>query len=142
MIPSDSKSGGAAAAKDAVLLVDDELPLLEMYRTALSPFFDVALAPNASDADALLESKAFKVVIADHLMPGENGMDFMVRARAKFPHMQRVLITGYLKPELLLRGVNEAALFRYLLKPVLMTELIKVVRDAVKEHELSLAAAK
>ena len=42
------------------------------------------------------------------------------RAREEFPHMQRILVTGYMKPEMLLRSVNEAALFRYLLKPVSM----------------------
>jgi response regulator RpfG family c-di-GMP phosphodiesterase len=55
--------------------------------------------------------------------------------------MQRILVTGYMKPEMLLRSVNEAALFRYLLKPVAMQELIKVVQDAAKACNASLAAA-
>jgi two-component system response regulator HupR/HoxA len=54
--------------------------------------------------------------------------------------MQRVLVTGYMKPEMLLRSVNEAALFRYLLKPVSMPELLKVVQDAAKGHDASVAA--
>ena len=37
-----------------------------------------------------------------------------------------------MKPEMLIRSVNEAALFRYLLKPVSLSELIKVVQDAVR----------
>jgi len=36
--------------------------------------------------------------------------------------------------------VNEAALFRYLLKPVSLPELIKVVSDAAKVHDASVAA--
>jgi hypothetical protein len=47
-----------------------------------------------------------------------------------------------MKPEMLLRSVNEAALFRYLLKPVSIGELTKVVQDAVKAHDASLAAAR
>ena len=54
--------------------------------------------------------------------------------------MQRILVTGYMKPEMLLRSVNEAALFRYLLKPVAIAELIKVVQDAVKARAASGAA--
>ena len=65
-----------------------------------------------------------------HLMPGGNGMSFLVRAREEFPQMQRILVTGYMKPEMLIRSVNEAALFRYLLKPVALAELIKVVQEA------------
>ncbi len=130
-----------APAKDPVLLVDDEKPLLEVYSAALSPLFEVTTATNAREADFILQKKSFKVVIADHLMPGGNGMNFLVRAREEFPHMQRVLVTGYMKPEMLLRSVNEAALFRYLLKPVAMHELVKVVQDAARAHDLSLAAA-
>jgi DNA-binding NtrC family response regulator len=120
-----------APTKDAVLVVDDEKPLLDIYTAALSPYFDLAVATSAREAEALLQEKAFKVIAADHLMPGGNGMELLIRARQDFPQVQRVLITGYMKPEMLLRGVTEAALFRYLLKPVAVAELIKVVQDAV-----------
>lgn len=143
MQASDTKATGAEAKpKDAVLLVDDEKPLLEVYATALSPLFDVTTATNAREADFILQKKKFKVVVADHLMPGGNGMNFLVRAREDFPHMQRILVTGYMKPEMLLRSVNEASLFRYLLKPVSMPELVKVVADAAKAHDMSVGSAK
>lgn len=143
MNPTEQKPAGTEAPKkDAVLLVDDEKPLLDVYAAALSPLFEITTASNAREADFILQKKAFKVVVADHLMPGGNGMNFLVRAREEFPHMQRVLVTGYMKPEMLLRSVNEAALFRYLLKPVSMSELIKVVQDAAKAHGASVAAAK
>ena len=74
-------------------------------------------------------------------MPGGNGMSFLVRSREEYPYMQRVLVTGYMKPEMLLRSVNEAALFRYLLKPVSMAELLKVVEDAAAAHDASVAGS-
>jgi DNA-binding NtrC family response regulator len=142
MNPTESKPAGAEAPpKDAVLLVDDERPLLDVYSAALEPYFEIATATTAREADFLLQKKEFKVVIADHLMPGGNGMNFLVRAREEFPHMQRVLVTGYMKPEMLLRSVNEAALFRYLLKPISTAELLKVVQDAIKAHDASVANA-
>ena len=125
--------------KEAVLLVDDEKPLLEVFTAALAPIFEITTATTAREADFILQKKSFKVVVADHLMPGGNGMNFLVRAREAFPHMQRVLVTGYMKPEMLLRSVNEAALFRYLLKPVAIAELVKVVQDAAKAYDASLA---
>lgn len=142
MQSTDAKPAGGERPKDAILLVDDEKTLLDVYSAALSPSFDVTTATNAREADFILQKKKFKVVIADHLMPGGNGMNFLVRAREDFPHMQRVLVTGYMKPEMLLRSVNEAALFRYLLKPVSMPELLKVVSDAVKAHDVSIASAR
>jgi DNA-binding NtrC family response regulator len=129
MHPADSNP---AAAKDAILVVDDEVPILQAFVAALSPYFDVTSATSARDADFILRKKPFKVVISDHLMPGGNGMSFLVRAREEYPQMQRILVTGYMKPEMLIRSVNEAALFRYLLKPVSLSELIKVVEEAVR----------
>ncbi|MSU22768.1 MAG: response regulator [Opitutus sp.] len=129
------------SVKAAVLLVDDEKPLLDVFSAALTAAFEVTTATTAREADFILQKKAFKVVVADHLMPGGNGMNFLVRACEEFPHMQRVLVTGYMKPEMLLRSVNEAALFRYLLKPVALAELVKVVQDAAKAHDASVVAA-
>jgi two-component system, response regulator PhcR len=128
MYPADS----TAAAKDAILVVDDEAPILEAFAAALEPYFDVSTATSSREADFILRKKEFKVVISDHLMPGGNGMSFLVRAREEYPQMQRILVTGYMKPEMLIRSVNEAALFRYLLKPVTLSELIKVVQDAAR----------
>jgi DNA-binding NtrC family response regulator len=128
MYPADS----SAAAKDSILVVDDEPPILEAFAAALSPYFEVSTAASAREADFILRKKEFKVVISDHLMPGGNGMSFLVRAREEYPQMQRILVTGYMKPEMLIRSVNEAALFRYLLKPVTLSELIKVVQDAAR----------
>ena len=118
--------------KDAVLLIDDEKALLAVYAAALTPRFSVATACSVQEAESQLRKRKFKVVVSDHLMPGGNGMSFLVRTREEYPEMQRVLVTAYMKPEMLLRSVNEAALFRYLLKPISLAELLQVVEDAAK----------
>ena len=125
----------------AVLLVDDEKPLLDLYSEVLGQHFEVAIATTVKEAGFILHKKSFKVVVSDHLMPGGNGLSFLVDAREEYPDMQRVLVTGYMKPEMLLRSVNEAALYRYLLKPVSLPELVKTVLEAAKLHD-QLTAAK
>ena len=138
MQPGDPMRASVATS-NAVLLIDDEEPLLEVFVAALSPDFEVVTANSVREGEQILQQRAFKVVVADHLMPGGNGMNFLVRAREEYPHMQRILVTGYMKPELLMRSVNEAALFRYLLKPVSLPELVKVVQEAAKAHDASIA---
>jgi len=130
--PSSSPS---ASAKGSVLLIDDEKPLLQLYAEALSPHFDCELATSTKDAGFLMHKKTYKVVVCDHLMPGGNGLSFLVHAREEYPDTQRILVTGYMKPEMLLRSVNEAALYRYLLKPVSLPELVKTVQEAAKLHD-------
>jgi DNA-binding NtrC family response regulator len=136
---SGDPARASVATKNAVLLIDDEKPLLDVFVAALSPDFEVVTAISVREGEGILREKTFKVVVADHLMPGGNGMNFLVRAREEFPHMQRILVTGYMKPELLMRSVNEAALYRYLLKPVSLPELVKVVHEAAKAHDASVA---
>ena len=131
----------AVAVPEHILVVDDESALLEVFGEALSTKFEFTTVTSARDAEFLLRKQAFKVVVADYLMPGGNGMSFLVRAREEYPHMQRILVTGYMKPEMLLRSVNEAALFRYLLKPVALDELITTVQDAARQHDQSVASA-
>lgn len=140
MKPSDAKPASPATPKDAVLVIDDEKPMLDIYAAALGSAFEVTTAQSAREAEFILYKKTFKVIISDHLMPGGNGMNLLVRAREEFPHTQRVLVTGYMKPEMLMRSVNEAALFRYLLKPISITELLKVVQDAARAYDASVAA--
>ena len=75
----------ADAGKDAVLIIDDEKPLLAVYAAALEPHFDVVAATSVQEAEAILRKRKFKVVVSDHLMPGGNGMSFLVRTREEYP---------------------------------------------------------
>ena len=125
----------------SVLLIDDEKSLVQLYAEALSTYFDCDLANTAREAGFMMHKKQYKVVVCDHLMPGGNGLSFLVHVREEYPNTQRILVTGYMKPEMLLRSVNEAALYRYLLKPVSLPELVKTVTEAAKVHDQTVAAA-
>lgn len=129
---SASSSATPSTFREAVLIVEDEAPLCEIYSSALAPYFDVVTALTVKEAELALRKRPFRVVVADHLMPGGNGLGFLVHVREEYPEIARVLVTGFMKPEMLLRAVNEAAVFRYLLKPVELREFISVVRDAAK----------
>ena len=133
-VPANDTPAGPEK-RGAVLLIDDEKPLLDLFAEALSPQFEIATATSTREAGFLMHKKAFKVIVCDHLMPGGNGLSFLVDAREEYPNTQRVLVTGYMKPEMLLRSVNEAALYRYLLKPVSLPELIKTVTEAAKLYD-------
>lgn len=122
----------AEKTRDAVLVIDDEAPLLDLYSSVLSSYFDVVAVSSVKDAQFALHKRSFRVVVADHMMPGGNGLSFLVQVREEYPEAARILVTGFMKPEMLLRAVNEAAVFRYLLKPIDLREFVTIVRDAAK----------
>lgn len=136
-VPANANSPGN---KSSVLLIDDEKPLLLLFAEALAPYFDVDQACSARDAGFMMHKKDYKVVVCDHLMPGGNGLSFLVHVREEYPNTQRILVTGYMKPEMLLRSVNEAALYRYLLKPVSLPELVKTVQEAARLYDQAVLA--
>lgn len=138
MDPAQTQSlGDEEPLKDAVLLVDDERPLLGMYEAALSSFFEVVTASTSAEAREWLGKKAFKVVLADHVMPRESGLDLLTTLKDEFPHIQRILATGYMKPDMLTRSVSEAAVFCTLTKPVPIAVLVHTLQEAVRAHDES-----
>ena len=114
------------------MLVDDEPALLETFRLGLGGEFDLDLADSAEEAERRMATRAYDVVVCDHLMPGEEGLQFLIRASERYPRTQRILITGYMNPELLSRDVALARLATCLLKPVKATELAEAIRRAAK----------
>ena len=61
-VPSPDQNPRKESA-GAVLLVDDEEPLLALYAEALSPHFEVSTAGSAREAGFLMHKKAFKVLV-------------------------------------------------------------------------------
>jgi DNA-binding NarL/FixJ family response regulator len=114
-----------------VLLVDDEPQLLGAMREGLAGEFAIETAASAAEAEMLLAAQAFGVVVCDHVMPGETGLDFLVRMRERHPRTRRILLTGYMNPELLSRSIAVAELSACLLKPVRTAELAAAVRLAL-----------
>jgi two-component system response regulator HupR/HoxA len=111
----------------AVLIVDDEALIREVLTLGLSKHFDVEAARSANEAELMLATREFDVMVCDHLMPDEEGLAFLVRARTQFPKVQRILLTGYMNPELLMRSTEIAGLAGCLTKPVAMEELVEAI---------------
>jgi DNA-binding NtrC family response regulator len=142
MNPRASRPAEEPNPAGSVLLIDDEQALLEIYATILKPHFDITTANNAREAEAFLQKKTFKVIVADHTMPGETGISLLTRMQAIFPHTQRVLVTGNMTPEMERTASDANLLFAFLVKPISIAELVNVVKAAAHVHDASLAASK
>jgi two-component system, NtrC family, response regulator HupR/HoxA len=117
--------------RQTVLVVDDEQEIRTVMTLGLQEHFEVETAGSAAEAEMMLGTKAYDIVVCDHLMPDEEGLTFLTRAREQFPKTQRILVTGYINPELLSRSAGIAGLAGVLMKPVNTAELIQTIRMAV-----------
>lgn len=121
-----------ARSRPVVLLLDDEMQLTTVIARTLEGEFEVETAANVEEALLLLATRRFDALICDHMMPGnKQGLDFLVEALTLQPDAKRILMTGYMNPELLARGVTMAKLSAVLLKPATLQQIRKALHDAL-----------
>ena len=107
----------AKTTKPSVLLIDDEPNILELMRTGLERDFEIETAASAEEAALLTGTRLYDVIVCDQIMPGQNGLEFLMQSAERQPGSRRILLTGYINPELLARAVPLAGLSACLLKP-------------------------
>ena len=115
-----------------VLCVDDEPNIVRALQWLLQKDFDVQTAGSALEGIELVRKNDFDVVISDQRMPGMTGVEFLREVRRDAPRAIRILLTGYSDLQAILRSVNESEIFRFINKPWNISELPKVVEQAVE----------
>ncbi|MEJ2186147.1 MAG: response regulator [Gemmatimonadota bacterium] len=122
-------------AAERVLIVDDEAELVSALteRLALRGFE----AEGVTDGPAALARLAAggpgagrpDVVVVDVKMPGMGGLELVREIRASYPDVRIVLITGHSSVREAEEGMG-LGVFEYLVKPVPIDELVRVLRAA------------
>ena len=72
-----------------VLLVDDEPALLDSLGQELKGSCKLFTAASAEKADLLLAARRYDVVVCDHMLPGEQGLDFLEKIMEMMPSTRR-----------------------------------------------------
>ena len=114
-----------------VLLVDDEPLLLDSLGQELQGTCKLFTASSAAEADLRLAARRYDVVVCDHMLPGEQGLDFLSRLAEMIPSTKRILMTGYTSPEFISRSIAIAGLSACLVKPVRAAQIAAAVRAAL-----------
>lgn len=91
-------------------------------------------APEAQSALDILEREPFDLVLSDQRMPGMDGVTFLGKVSERWPHMARIMITGYPELETVLRAVNEGRVHAFLDKPVHGDVLLAAIQGALERR--------
>src|SRR5437868_4446423 len=114
-----------------ILVVDDELPVrLALTRVLGEAGYSVLGTDSGREALELFQQHPIDLVISDHYMPEMSGIDLLKLVRVRHPHVVRILLTGDKDPELAVRSINEAEVYRFIRKPWNNADLRTVVRLA------------
>jgi two-component system probable response regulator PhcQ len=117
----------------AILYVDDEEQALKYFRKEFKYEYPILTAPGAAQALAILEKEHSRVgvLLTDHRMSGQTGVELLTRARQSCPNIIRILVTAYSDMASAVEAVNSGAVYKYLTKPVDPVYLGQVLREAM-----------
>jgi CheY-like chemotaxis protein len=80
----------------SVLVVDDEDALRSVLSTELlSEGYVVETAPDGDDAIAILQQKAFDLVLLDIKMPRVDGFEVLRFIKQRYPSTKVIMLTGF-----------------------------------------------
>lgn len=117
-----------------ICLVDDDVFVLDATALGLRDAgFEVVTAPGAAAGLDLVEQRGADVIVTDLNMPGTNGAQLISQARAKWPDMPIVAITGsFLVDSAGARSVGADAVVA---KPFRPSQLKEVIERLLAERQ-------
>ena len=105
-------------SKQIILFVDDEKMVINAVKRALRNENYKLLTAQSGEAGLLqLKGHDVQLVISDQNMPGMNGLDFLKRVKKNYPWILTVMLTGQTDIEIAANAINEAGIYKFILKP-------------------------
>src|SRR5688572_1466018 len=127
----------ALAARERVLVVDDEPQVLVALEDLLSDDFTVITTDSPEAALRLVKNEPdIAVVLSDQRMPRMAGDELLARL-SHSSSAARILVTGYADLSAVVRAVNEGRIFAYVTKPWTPEDLRLKVTKAAQHFRLT-----
>lgn len=124
--------------KPNIICIDDQREVLAAIKKDLdffTPAFNIVDCESAAEAYEIMndlnkDKEEVAVIICDHIMPGENGIDFLTRLNQdqKFLYTKKFILTGLANHTDTIQAINEAEINAYLEKPWEKEEFVTIVK--------------
>lgn len=119
-----------------VLVVDDESIVRESLRDWLSSAgYKVEIAESGEKALLIIEKKKIKIMLADLVMPGIDGIELMKKAREIVPSISTVIITAHGTIQTAITAIREGA-YDYIEKPFCPEKVEHLIENLAEHHNL------
>lgn len=120
-----------------VLFVDDDPSLVSGLKRMLRPLrkeWDMHFVISGEAALELIKNQPFDVIVSDMRMPGMNGVELLSIIQKQYPHIVRIILSGYSDQDLLLKSVRPTHMF--LTKPCDAETLKRTVHRASRMQKM------
>jgi two-component system chemotaxis response regulator CheY len=132
------------SGKPKIISVDDQrevLAALEKDLQELSRFFDLFFCESAEEAKEVIEEidaegGHIPLIICDHIMPGMNGIDFLIDLNQdeRFRKIRKMLLTGLATHKDTINAINDADIDFYIEKPWEKVALLGAIKKLVTRY--------
>jgi response regulator RpfG family c-di-GMP phosphodiesterase len=128
MTAQDADTGETGPKR--ILVVDDEPGICEMLQISLdSAGYETVVAPNAAEAQKIIEGGLHNLVLSDIRLPGMSGTELLKWVKEKHPKVRIVLMTGFSEIADTLDAAELGAR-GFLMKPFKTEALLDVLKKA------------
>jgi DNA-binding NtrC family response regulator len=125
--------------KYSVLFVDDEKRILTALRSIFRREYDVYIADGGEEALAILAENKIDVIVSDQRMPNMLGNELLTKVHQLYPKTMRLLLTGFMDKEAIIKTINEGEIYRFINKPWRNDEIHKTIAEAALASEFDIS---
>ncbi|MGF1636722.1 MAG: response regulator [Cyclobacteriaceae bacterium] len=129
-----------------IVCIDDQREVLNAIASDLA-FFEkeltIEICESASEAWEVIdeidsEGNYLGMVISDHVMPGKNGVEFLIEINSdrRFANTKKILLTGLATHKDTISAINKARVDAYIEKPWQKVELIQKSKELITQFVL------
>ena len=120
---------------ETILLVEDDLPILELAKKILESLdYKLLTADTPQKAMGLAQNYEEKIhlLVTDVIMPEMNGLELANRLQSLYPGLKRMFMSGYTANAIAHHGVLDKGVY-FIQKPFSRSELSQIVRKVLDE---------
>ncbi len=124
--------------KHTILLVDDEEANLRSISRLLGNYCNVIVAKDGIEGLDIIKTQNVHLIISDQKMPKLTGIDFLKQSVAINPNIIRIILTGYTDIDSIINSINEARIYKFIVKPIEPEDFLLTIQRALEYYELEI----
>jgi len=118
--------------KVKILYVDDEPVNLMLFEINFSKEYNILTAENGfSGLETLDANPDILIIVSDMKMPNMNGIEFISKAKEKYPNKKFYILTGYEITNEIQEALDSGLILKYFNKPFNIKEIDNEIKKAI-----------
>ncbi len=118
--------------KVKILYIDDEIINLQLFEIIFSDKYKVLIGESGEEGLEILDNHPdTTVIISDMKMPKMNGIEFIKKAKMKYPNKNYFILTGFEITSEIQNALDSKLIIEYFNKPFDINKIEKTIEEVI-----------